>query len=67
MDQSKFRKYNEIENNLMSIHLRKKGTPDEKENKWYIMKSKLEKDIYLAINRSISKPLKLSRRRDWHF
>lgn len=29
MDQSKFRKYNEIENNLMSLHLRKKGTPDE--------------------------------------
>lgn len=34
VDQSKFRKYNEIENSLMSLHLRKKGTPDEnRENK----------------------------------
>lgn len=34
MDQSKFRKYNEIENSLMSLHLRKKGSPDNsRENK----------------------------------
>ena len=34
VDQGKFRKYSEIKNSLMLLHLRKNGTPDENgENK----------------------------------